>query len=135
MEIKRVIISFITILSFIGILGGCGVGEKEVTLTKGQQDNVVRWIAIGYEVESVEFTNFGKNKSTGSYLLSMKINHDNELGTVNSSYDFEKFDKSNGTIGLDPVENFEKLKKVEVLAKDFDFDVDIRGIEIIYLGN
>lgn len=133
MILKKAIISLLTILGIVCILGGCGMGGKELTLTKEQQDNVVRWIARGYEVNSVEFTNFGKNKSTGSYLLSIKINHDNELGTVYPSYDLERFDNSNGTIGLDPVENFEKLKKVEALAKDSD--VDIKGIEIIYLGD
>ena len=105
--------------------------QKE-TLTKEQQDNVVRWIARGYDVDSVEFTNFGKNKSTGTYMLSIKVNNDEELGTVYATPDLKKFDKQSGSIGLDPIDEFEPLKKKHPVSDDSS--VDISQIKIKYLG-
>ncbi|MBF0819691.1 hypothetical protein [Streptococcus acidominimus] len=50
---KKLFRSILFVIGIIGIMGGCSM-EKE-TLTREQQDNVVRWIARGYEVTSVEF--------------------------------------------------------------------------------
>ncbi|MDG3132834.1 hypothetical protein MKL26_07370 [Streptococcus suis] len=106
--------------------------SKEVTLTKEQQDNVVRWIVRGYDVKSIEFTNFGMNRSTGSYVLSIKINNDDNLGTVFMTYDYDMFDNQNGRINLDPVEEFQILLKKELL--DDDAKVNLDNLNIIYLG-
>lgn len=48
-------------------------------ITKEQQNNVVTWIARGYEVKEVEFISFTKNNSTGSYILKVKINNDDSM--------------------------------------------------------
>ncbi len=105
--------------------------QKE-TLTKEQQDNVVRWIARGYEVDKVEFTNFTKNNSTGSYLLSIQINGDRNLGTVFSTYSLDDFNIQSGEIGLDPIEDFEPLLRHN--PKNKNENVNIEEIEVIYLG-
>ncbi|MGQ7393956.1 hypothetical protein ACTGZO_09765 [Streptococcus suis] len=70
MKKRRIFISLVVAITIL-ILVGCGMTSQKETLTKEQQDNVVRWIARGYEVDKVEFTNFTKNNSTGSYLLSI----------------------------------------------------------------
>ncbi|MGQ7409828.1 hypothetical protein ACTGWG_12185, partial [Streptococcus suis] len=103
MKKRRIFISLVVAITIL-ILGGCGMTSQKETLTREQQDNVVRWIARGYEIESVEFTNFGKNEATGTYMLSIKINNNDNLGTVYSTSSLIKFDKNTGSIGLDPID-------------------------------
>ena len=46
-------------ICILGIVGGCRMfGDKQETLTKEQQNNVVRWIARGYDVHAVDFISF-----------------------------------------------------------------------------
>ena len=67
-------------LIIIGLIFVSGCFNKP-KLTKEQQNNVVMWIARGYEVKEVEFISFTKNESTGSYTLKMKINGDDSMKT------------------------------------------------------
>ncbi|MGV3022923.1 hypothetical protein ACEE60_04615 [Streptococcus suis] len=131
MKKYRLFIGILAIITIL-ILGGCGMTSQKETLTREQQDNVVKWIARGYEIESVEFTNFGKNEGTGTYMLSIKINNNDNLGTVYSTSSLIKFDKNTGSIGLDPIDEFASLEKTNPI-NDND-EVNISSIKIKYLG-
>lgn len=101
-------------------------------ITKEQQNNVVTWIARGYEVKEVEFISFTKNESTGSYTLKMKINGDDSMKTGVLIERFEEFDNRNGILSLNPIDNFESIKRAEDL--DETASVSIEGIKIKYIG-
>lgn len=110
-------------------LAGCFFKPQ---ITKEQQNNVVTWIARGYEVKEVEFISFTKNESTGSYTLKMKINGDDSMRTGVLIERFEEFDNRNGILSLNPIENFESIKRAEDL--DETASVSIEGIKIKYIG-
>ena len=101
-------------------------------LTKEQQNNVVTWIARGYEVKEVEFISFTKNNSTGSYILKVKINNDDSMESTILILHVEDLDSQYGTIPLNPVGDFESIKKAEDL--DETASVSIEGIKIKYIG-
>ncbi|WP_233995858.1 hypothetical protein [Streptococcus pluranimalium] len=129
MKKKILIASLVTI--FLGlIIGGYRLKEKG-TLTKRQQDNVVRWIARGYDVDKVKFLNCEKNTTTGTYSLIFRIDDKTETSIVQVE-SLKEFDDSNGDIGLDPIEDFIDLEKSNPL--DNDEPVNISDIEITYLG-
>lgn len=125
---KKLIRIVVLILGLI-LVSGCFNKPK---LTKEQQNNVVTWIARGYEVKKVEFISFTKNESTGSYTVKMKINGDDSMETGVLIERFEEFDNRNGILNLSPIDNFESIKR----AKDLDetASVSIEGIKIKYLG-
>ena len=110
-------------------LAGCFFKPQ---ITKEQQNNVVTWIARGYEVKEVEFITFTKNESTGSYTLKMKINGDDSMKTGVLIERFEEFDNRNGILSLSPIDNFESIKRAEDL--DETASVSIEGIKIKYIG-
>ena len=118
-------------LIIIGLIFVSGCFNKP-KLTKEQQNNVVMWIARGYEVKEVEFISFTKNESTGSYTLKMKINGDDSMKTGVLIERFEEFDNRNGILNLSPIDNFESIKRTEDL--DETASVSIEGIKIKYLG-
>ena len=111
------------------LLAGCFFKPQ---ITKEQQNNVVMWIARGYEVKEVEFISFTKNESTGSYTLKMKINGNDSMSTGVLIERFEEFDNRNGILSLSPIENFESIKKAESINETAT--VSIEGIKIKYLG-
>lgn len=125
---KKLIRIVVLILGLI-LVSGCFNKPK---LTKEQQNNVVTWIARGYEVKEVEFISFTKNESTGSYTLKMKINGDDSMKTGVLIERFEEFDNRNGILTLSPIENFESIKRAEDL--DETASVSIEGIKIKYIG-
>lgn len=125
---KKLIRIALLILGLI-FVSGCFNKPK---LTKEQQNNVVMWIARGYEVKEVEFISFTKNESTGSYTLKMKINGDDSMKTGVLIERFEEFDNRNGILNLSPIDNFESIKRSEDL--DETASVSIEGIKIKYLG-
>ena len=110
-------------------LAGCFFKPQ---ITKEQQNNVVTWIARGYEVKEVEFVSFTKNNSTGSYILKVKINNDDSMETTILIRHVEDLDSQFGTIPLNPLGNFESIQKKESLAPNEK--VSIEGIKIKYLG-
>lgn len=118
-------------LIIIGLIFVSGCFNKP-KLTKEQQNNVVTWIARGYEVKEVEFITFTKNESTGSYTLKMKINGDDSMKTGVLIERFEEFDNRNGILSLSPIDNFESIKRAEDL--DETASVSIEGIKIKYIG-
>ena len=125
---KKLIRIVVVILGLI-FVSGC---FNKPNLTKEQQNNVVTWIARGYEVKEVEFISFTKNESTGSYTLKMKIDGDDSMKTGVLIERFEEFDNQNGILSLNPIDNFESIKRAEDL--DETASVSIEGIKIKYLG-
>ena len=125
---KKLIRIVVLILGLI-FVSGCFNKPK---LTKEQQNNVVTWIARGYEIKEVEFISFTKNESTGSYTLKMKINGDDSMKTGVLIERFEEFDNQNGILSLNPIDNFESIKRAEDL--DETASVSIEGIKIKYIG-
>lgn len=125
---KKLIRIVVFILGLI-LVSGCFNKPK---LTKEQQNNVVTWIARGYEVKEVEFISFTKNESTGSYTLKMKINGDDSMKTGVLIERFEEFDNRNGILSLNPIDNFESIKRAEDL--DETASVSIESIKIKYIG-
>lgn len=125
---KKLIRIVVVILGLI-FVSGCFNKPK---LTKEQQNNVVTWIARGYEVKEVEFISFTKNESTGSYTLKMKIDGDDSMKTGVLIERFEEFDNQNGILSLNPIDNFESIKRAEDL--DETASVSIEGIKIKYIG-
>ena len=74
-------------------LAGCFFKPQ---ITKEQQNNVVTWIARGYEVKEVEFISFTKNESTGTYILKVKINNDDSLVSTLSIFHYEYLNSQEG---------------------------------------
>ena len=118
-------------LIIIGLIFVSGCFNKP-KLTKEQQNNVVMWIARGYEVKEVEFISFTKNNSTGSYILKVKINNDDSMVSTVLIRHVEDLDSQVGVLGLNPVGDFESIER----AKDLDetASVSIEGIKIKYIG-
>ncbi|MGT2867124.1 hypothetical protein [Streptococcus fryi] len=129
MKLKKIVARLVIIVGMVSLLGGCGMSKE--TLTKEQQDNVVRWIARGYDVETVEFLQLSKNTSTGIYLLSVRVNWDKTLETTIPVDNITAFDTKEGELLLGPINTFEKILKVRQLEKTSN--VDISNIHIIYL--
>ena len=110
-------------------LAGCFFKPQ---ITKEQQNNVVSWIARGYEVKEVEFVSFTKNNSTGSYILKVKINNDDSMETTILIRPVEDLDSQFGTIPLNPLGNFESIQKKKSLEPNEKVSID--DIKIKYIG-
>ncbi|BBA92800.1 hypothetical protein [Streptococcus ruminantium] len=131
MKIKQVLTSLFILMGMMSLLGGCSMTKE--TLTKEQQDNVVRWIARGYEVHAVEFLKLSKNTSTGIYLLSIRVNGDESLETTIPADNLAEFENTFGTVGLNPRNNFQQLEHSEWFPKEQE--IDISEIKVHYLDN
>ena len=108
------------------------IGCSKPKITKEQQDNVVMWIARGYEVKEVEFISFTKNDSTGTYILKVKINNDDSMVSTLSIFHYESLNSQDGLIALSPREDFESIIKKKRL--NHNDTVSISNIKIKYLG-
>ncbi|MFH0374211.1 hypothetical protein [Streptococcus sp. A22] len=126
---RRIFISLVVAITIL-ILGGCGMASQKETLTKEQQDNVVKRISRNYKIKKVEFVNLERNNSTGYYSLVFKVN-DKKTTNIVQFKNAEEFDSSEGIIALDPIEEFTDIKK----SIEFDSSkrVDTSDITIIYL--
>ena len=111
------------------LLAGCFFKPQ---ITKEQQNNVVTWIARGYEVKEVEFISFTKNESTGTYILKVKINNDDSMVSTLSIFHYEFLNSQDGIIALSPGDDFESIKKKKFM--DPNEKVSIEGITIKYIG-
>ena len=127
MKKYRLFISILATLMIL-ILGGCGMTSQKETLTKEQQDNVVKRIARGYNIQSIEFTAFSKDKKTGTYLLNIKINNSDSLETTIPFRNLERLSNDSDAIGLNPIDDFQTIQKSQLLE-----NVDISRIKVIYL--
>ena len=121
---------FIFIAIAIGIFAVVQCSKPKIT--KEQQDNVVMWIARGYEVKEVEFISFTKNDSTGTYILKVKINNDDSMVSTLSIFHYESLNSQDGLIALSPREDFESIIKKKRL--NHNDTVSISNVKIKYLG-
>ena len=123
---KKLIKILLLILGLI-FVSGCFNKPK---LTKEQQNNVATRIVRNYDVQEIEFVDFDKNQSTGSYELVLKLNNDENKKTIISIREMEFFDKSEGELSLNPLGRFKDLKRKEIITGE----VNLSSIKIKYLG-
>lgn len=109
------------------LLAGCFFKPQ---ITKEQQNNVATRIVRNYDVQEIEFVDFDKNQSTGSYELVLKLNNDENKKTIISIREMEFFDKSEGELSLNPLGRFKDLKRKEIITGE----VDLSSIKIKYIG-
>ncbi|MCU9533692.1 hypothetical protein [Streptococcus sp. CSL10205-OR2] len=127
---KKFLLPILAILSIMVILSGCSMIGHEETLTKEQQNNVVKKIARNYNINKIEFLDFEQDLSTGTYDILYRINDKKNAAMVQIEK-LETLDTSQGAIGLDPIEDYEEIKKSD--NSDEESPVDISDITIIYL--
>ena len=117
----------IIILFFVGAMA---VTCSKPTITKEQQNNVAIRIYKNYDIQEIEFVRFTKNESTGSYILKLRINNDENLATTILIRDITFLDKKDGELYLNPVGKFDDLQRKEVIKED----VSLSKIKIKYIG-
>ena len=108
-------------------LAGCFFKPQ---ITKEQQNNVATRIVRNYDVQEIEFVDFDKNQSSGSYELVLKLNNDENKKTIILIREMEFLDKSEGELSLNPLGRFKDLKRKEIITGE----VDLSSIEIKYIG-
>ena len=128
---KKIIKVLVSIIS-IAVLGifGTGCGSNNVNITKAQQDNVVKILSKNYDIKSIEFQKFEKIYEAGIYRLSIGINDSDEYSTVINISNIEELNRIEGEWGLDPIENFEKIKRKETITLE---NIDLKSIKIKYI--
>ena len=117
----------IIILFFVGAMA---VTCSKPTITKEQQNNVAIRIYKNYDIQEIEFVRFTKNESTGSYILKLRINNDENLATTILIRDITLLDKKDGELYLNPVGKFDDIQRKEVIKED----VPLSKIKIKYIG-
>ena len=123
---KKLIRIAVLILGLL-FVSGCFNKPK---LTKEQQNNVATRIVRNYDVQEIEFVDFDKNQSTGSYELVLKLNNNENKKTIILIREIEFLDKSEGELSLNPLGRFKDLKRKEIITGE----VDLSSIKIKYLG-
>ena len=108
-------------------LAGCFFKPQ---ITKEQQNNVATRIVRNYDVQEIEFVDFDKNQSSGSYELVLKLNNDENKKTIILIREMEFLDKSEGELSLNPLGRFKDLKRKEIITGE----VDLSSIKIKYIG-
>ena len=109
------------------LLSGCFFKPQ---ITKEQQNNVATRIVRNYDVQEIEFVDFDKNQSSGSYELVLKLNNDENKKTIISIREMEFLDKSEGELSLNPLGRFKDLKRKDIITGE----VDLSSIKIKYFG-
>ena len=109
------------------LLAGCFFKPQ---ITKEQQNNVATRIVRNYDVQEIEFVDFDKNQSSGSYELVLKLNNDENKKTIILIREMEFLDKSEGELSLNPLGRFKDLKRKEIITGE----VDLSSIKIKYIG-
>lgn len=109
------------------LLAGCFFKPQ---ITKEQQKNVATRIVRNYDVQEIEFVDFDKNQSTGSYELVLKLNNDENKKTIILIREMGFLDESEGELSLNPLGRFKDLKREEIITGK----VDLSSIKIKYLG-
>ena len=127
-KITKVLVSIIS-LALLGIFSA-GCGSNNVKITKEQQDNIVKELSRSYDIKSIEFKKIEKIYEAGSITLYLKINDSDEYSTVIIISSIEELNSVEGEWGLDPIEDFEKIKRKEVLPLE---KIDLNNIKINYI--
>ena len=115
------------VLLALCFLAGCFFKPQ---ITKEQQNNMATRIVRNYDAQEIEFVDFDKNQSTGSYELVLKLNNDENKKTIILIREMDFFDKSEGELFLNPLGRFKDLKRKEIITGE----VDLSSIKIKYLG-
>ena len=108
-------------------LAGCFFKPQ---ITKEQQNNVAARIVRNYDVQEIEFISFTKNESTGSYILNVKINNDENKETSMLISDIKFLEQPDGDLLLGPIEEFQDIKRAEQITGN----LDLSKIKIKYIG-
>ena len=108
-------------------LAGCFFKPQ---ITKEQQNNVATRIVRKYDVQEIEFISFTKNESTGSYILNVKINNDENKETSMLIRDLKFLEKPDGDLLIGPIEEFQDIKRAEQITGK----IDLSKIKIKYIG-
>ena len=109
------------------LLAGCFFKPQ---ITKEQQNNVATRIVRNYDVQEIEFISFTKNESTGSYILNVKINNDENKEISMLISDLKFLEKPDGDLLLGPIEEFQGIKRAEQITGK----IDLSKIQIKYIG-
>ena len=109
------------------LLAGCFFKPQ---ITKEQQNNVATRIVRNYDVQEIEFISFTKNESTGSYILNVKINNDENKETSMLISDIKFLEQPDGDLLLGPIEEFQDIKRAEQITGN----LDLSKIKIKYIG-
>ena len=109
------------------LLAGCLFKPQ---ITKEQQNNVATRIVRNYDVQEIEFISFTKNESTGSYILNVKINNDENKETSMLISDIKFLEQPDGDLLLGPIEEFQDIKRAEQITGK----IDLSKIKIKYIG-
>lgn len=128
---KKIIKVLVSIISLV-VLGifSTGCGSNNVKITKEQQDNVVKILSKNYDIKSIEFQKFEKIYEAGTYRLSVRINDSDEYSTVINVSNIEELNRIEAEWLLDPIENFEKIKRKETITLE---NIDLKSIKIKYI--
>ena len=109
------------------LLAGCFFKPQ---ISKEQQNNVATRIVRNYDVQEIEFISFTKNESTGSYILNVKINNDENKETSMLIRDLKFLEKPDGDLLIGPIEEFQDIKRAEQITGK----IDLSKIKIKYIG-
>ena len=119
------LLAIIAVITGVFLLVTC----SKPTITKEQQDNVATQIARNYDVNEIEFLSFSKNESTGSYILKIKINGDENKLVVMRFDNLNKLDDDTVDIGLNPPDKYKNIERKERITGK----IDLSTIKIKYL--
>ncbi|WP_227984760.1 DUF1433 domain-containing protein [Streptococcus ruminantium] len=122
MKIKQVLASLFLVIGMMSLLGGCSMTEEKVNYKK-EQDRMVEYLASHYEgIEKVEFRNFEKNNTTGTW---------NSDAVVNDIY-YITFNLNGLGEEIDIAEHISRSKGKELNLKNEEKDVNVSQIKKIY---
>ena len=127
-KLIKVLVSIIGLVA-LGIFSA-GCGSNNVKITKEQQDNVVKILSKNYDIKSIEFQKFEKIYEAGSYRLFIRINDSDEYATLINISNIEELNHIEAEWGLDPIEDFEKIKRKETITLE---NIDLKSIKIKYI--
>ena len=123
---KKLIRLVVLILGLI-FVSGCFFKPH---ITKEQQNNVATRIVRNYDVQEIEFISFTKNESTGSYILNVKINNNENKEISMLISDLKFLEQPDGDLLLGPIEEFQDIKRAEQITGK----IDLPKIKIKYIG-
>lgn len=119
------LLAIIAVITGVFLLVTC----SKPTITKEQQNNVATQIARNYDVNEIEFLSFSKNEGTGSYILKIKINGDENKIVVMRFDNLNKLDDDTVDIGLNPPDKYKNIERKERITGN----IDLSTIKIKYL--
>ena len=119
------LLAIIAVIVGVFVLVAC----SKPKITKEQQNNVATQIARNYDVNEIEFLSFSKNESTGSYILKIKINGDENKLVVMRFDNLNKLDDDTVDIGLNPPDKYKNIERKERITGK----IDLSTIKIKYL--